>query len=144
MRVIRYLSKKDRAILLAQLRSLSNKYVFIKEFVDNWKALVILADGAPKVRRHNPTRRKSVWRPVDTSAPIIVGGDVWFVRTLYHVVEDKIYHDVRKWKDASNDFAYGYVTTEEGLTFTQDDWPLLLSPLFKQFEKHRSKENKRK
>jgi hypothetical protein len=126
------------------LRNLSNKYVFIKEFVDNWKALVILADGAPKARRHNPTRRKSVWRPVDTSAPIIIGGEVWFVRTLYHVVEDKIYHDVRKWKDASNDFAYGYITTEEGLTFTQDAWPLILSPLFKQFEKHRSKEKKRK
>jgi hypothetical protein len=130
--------------LLALLKSLSGKYAIIKEFVDNWRSLMILADAKVPVRKHNPTRRKNVWRQVDTSPPILIKGEVWFVRTIYHVVEDRLYYDVRKWKDVSNNFAYKYATTEDGLTLDAETWPLLLSPLFKQFEQHTLKEKKRK
>lgn len=74
----------------------------------------------------------------------MIGEEVWFVRTIYHVVEDKLYHDVRKWKDVSNELMYGYDTTEDGLTLSVEDWPLLLPQLLRQSEKHRTKEKRRK
>lgn len=123
---------------------LADRYDFLKEFVENWDSLVILADSKQHSRgmKYNPFKHKKLWITVESSVPIVIGNKTVIGRVLYHAVEERLYLDVREWVDVSTDNAYGYKPTDKGLLFPKDEWPPVLTMLFKLFEKARKKERK--
>lgn len=119
------------------MKRLAVEYPAITQLVIDWDSLCLIADRRARQTKYNPTGKKQVWKLIERSAPILIKEELWFVRVLYHTVEDRLYLDVRRWETKEAEFADNYNPTKDGITLTFEDHFKLFDPVFKLIQKWR-------
>lgn len=131
LRTIRYLSKEERGILHRHLQRLAIDWPVITNHILDWDSLCILADRKQKRAKYNPTGKKKLWVLVERSAPLPFPDGMWFVRVLFHTVENRLYMDVRRWDEHTNKESSVYGPSPDGILLPFEQFQQLFGTSFK-------------
>lgn len=76
---------------------------------------------------------------MESSVPIILDDCIWIIRILYNTITNRLYLDVREWKETSNNLTDRYDPTMNGICLPLPNWIRLLEPMYKLLLKYKEK-----
>lgn len=108
-----------------------------KPIVRDWQSYCALAD-MPYANRQSATklkkRNRQLWETVDSSLPIIINNQTWYVRIQHNKITG-LHLDIRKFEYKNDGLREWYEPTEEGLCIPITSWLKLFDPIFKLIRK---------
>lgn len=95
---LRHLHPEYRIAIKNHLRTNYYHNDSVAILLSQWDDVEAVADLEKPSTTKYAQRRRVVWDVLESSVPIMLGTELWYVRILYHRKEKRKYIDIREWR----------------------------------------------